>query len=67
MTIHFDKARDTAGMETLAAGPSIHETIRKAVQCCSGEDGIVLSIDSAMALVEEWDGLMARLNQKGGY
>lgn len=62
--IDFTKSKSSEDDECLATDKSVHETIRKAIRCCDGEDNIVLSLDSAMGLVDEWDELWRKLSTK---
>lgn len=53
----FEFSKDACPPESSEVGhdSSPHEILRKAVACCDGDDKIVLSLATAMALVMEWD------------
>jgi hypothetical protein len=56
LPIEFTQAaRDRSNDETIATDPSVHETLRKAISACNGEDSITLSLEAAMDLILEWD------------
>ncbi len=57
MDLDFTKNSAGKDAKTLATDKSGHETLRKAIRCCDGEDSIVLSLQAAMGIVTEWDEL----------
>lgn len=58
----IDFTNNTSGpnADTLATADSVHETVRKAIKCCDGDTNIVLTLDSAMELVREWDAYVGK-------
>lgn len=55
LPIDFTKEKSPASSETLGLAAFAHEVLRKAIACCDGDDSIVLTLEAAMGLVEEWD------------
>jgi hypothetical protein len=53
--IQSGKMPDTKDFNTVATSPSVHEVVRKAIKDLAGDEGVTLSIESAMAVVTEWD------------
>jgi len=55
MSVDFTKDNSPEDADTIGTDKSVHEVVRKAIRCADSDDNIVLTMETAMALILEWD------------